>query len=184
LNPHLGTKLKRRLENLERRAGSSSASSPQTHAEIQQTSRAGESHQHYKKSPETRQQVPSPSLLPSQFTPSMQSDDDGISANSFEWDGSRTPPIFAHHTYPASEDIMYPPCAQPYRQISSSGNWIQADPDYLAPVSVTLPSMMQFHHSIKRENEDTLTPFNMTYQGLPAVDIHAHHGYKDSNPHA
>jgi len=78
---------------------------------------------------------------------------------------------------------MYPPYAQPYRPISGSGDWTRADQDYLAPVPVTLPSMMQFHDSVKREYEDTLTPFNMTYQGLPAVDMHAHHGYNDSNPH-
>jgi hypothetical protein len=43
--------------------------------------------------------------------------------------------------------------------------------------------MMEFHHSTKRENEDTLTPFNMTYQGVPAVDIHAYYDYNDSNPY-
>jgi hypothetical protein len=113
----------------------------------------------------------------------MQSDDDEISANSLEWDGSRKPPIFPYHTYPSSEDIMDPLYAQSYRSISSSGNWTKADPHYLSPVSIMPPSKMQFHHSVKRENEDTLTPFNMTYPRLQAVDIHAHHGYNDSNPH-
>lgn len=176
-------KLKRRLEDLERRAGSSSASPPQTPAEIPQSNRPGENRQQYKRSPETRQPQPSPRLLPSQFTPPMHNEDEGIFANGFERDGSRTPPLFAYHTYPAPEDVMYPPYAQPYRPISTAGDWTRADTDYLAPVPVTLPSMMQFHDSVKREYEDTLTPFNMTYQGLPAVDIHSHHGYSDSNPH-
>jgi hypothetical protein len=79
---------------------------------------------------------------------------------------------------------MYPPYAQPYRRILTTGDWTRPDTDYLAPVPVMLPSMMQFHDSVKREYEDTLTPFSLSYQGLPpAVDIHAHHGYGDSNPH-
>jgi hypothetical protein len=43
--------------------------------------------------------------------------------------------------------------------------------------------MIQFHDSIKREHEDTMSPFNMSYQGLPAIDIHGQHGYGDSDPH-
>jgi len=177
-------KLKRRLEDLERRAGSSSASPPQMHAEIQQSSRNENIH-HYKRSPEVRQQQISPRLLPSQYTPPMQSDDDMMFSHGFERDGSRTPPLFAYHTYPAPEDIVYPPYphSQPYRPVSSSGDWSRSDADYLAPVPVTLPSMMQFHDSIKREHEDTMSPFNMSYQGLPAIDIHGQHGYGDSDPH-
>jgi hypothetical protein len=113
----------------------------------------------------------------------MQAEDEGIFANGFERDGSRPPPLFAYHTYPDPEDVMYLPYAQPYRPISTTGDWKRPDTDYLAPVPVTLPSMMQFHDSVKREYEDTLTPFTLcclSYQGLPpVVDIHAHHGYGD-----
>ncbi|PVH86072.1 hypothetical protein DL98DRAFT_511156 [Cadophora sp. DSE1049] len=42
--------------------------------------------------------------------------------------------------------------------------------------------MMHFHEAIKRE-DDTMSPFNMSYQGLPAIDIQGHHNYEDSNPH-
>jgi hypothetical protein len=105
----------------------------------------------------------------------VQSDGDGIFANCFERDGSRTPPLFACHTYPALEDAMYPLHAQLYLPISGCGDWTRADTDYLAPVPVTIPSTMQFHDSLKWEYEETLTPFDMTYQGLPAADIHAHH---------
>jgi hypothetical protein len=183
LTPSLGKKLKRRLEDLERRAGSSSVSPPQMHVGIQQMGRPGESRQHYKRSPETQSQQPSPRLLPSQFTPQLQSQEDGIFANSFEWDRSKTPPLLAYHTYPGPEDNLYPPYSQPYHPILSSGDWTRTEADSLAPVSVTLPSMMQFHDSIKWEYEDTLTPFNMTYQGPPVVDIHGHSSYNGSNPH-
>ena len=99
-------------------------------------------------------------------------------SHGFERDGSRTPPLSAYHQYPAPEDIVYPPYphSQPYRPVSSSGD--RDVYDYMAPVPVTLPSMMQSHHSIKRE-DDTMSPFNMSYQGLPAIDMHEHHSYED-----
>lgn len=100
-------------------------------------------------------------------------------SHGFEREGSRTPPLFAYHSYPAPEEIVYPPYpqSQPYRPVSSSEY-----SDYLAPVPVTLPSMMHFHEAIKRE-DDTMSPYNMSYQGLPAIDIQGHHSYEDSNPH-
>ncbi|TVY80309.1 Transcription factor radR [Lachnellula suecica] len=173
-------KLKRRLEDLERRAGSSSASPPQSHAELHQPERH-EISQHYKRSPESAHRQTSPRLVPSQqYTPPMHNDEEIMFGHNYERDGSRTPPLFAYHSYPAPEDIVYPPYpqSQPYRPVTTGGEY-----DYMAPVPVTLPSMMHFHESIKRESDDTMSPFNMSYQGLPAIDIHASHGYDDSNPH-
>jgi hypothetical protein len=176
---YTGKKLKRRLEDLERRAGSSSASPPQIHAEIQQE-RQPQNTQQYKRSPEVVHRQPSPRILPNQYTPPME--DNLMFSHGFDREGSRTPPLFAYHTYPAPEDIVYPPYPQqPYRPVSSASDEYN---DYLgAPVAVTLPSMMHFHEAIKRE-DDTMSPFNMSYQGLPAIDIHGSHGYDDSsNPH-
>jgi hypothetical protein len=168
-------KLKRRLEDLERRAGSSSASPPQMHAELQQQERQNEI-QHYKRSPEIVHRQPSPRLLPNQYTPPME--DNLMFSNQYDREGSRTPPLFSYHTYPAPEEIVYPPYpSQPYRPMSTSADQY---PDYLAPV--TLPSMMHFHEAIKRE-DGTINPFNMSYPGLPAIDIHGSKGYDDSNPH-
>ena len=179
-----GKKLKRRLEDLERRAGSSSASPPQMHAEIQQEQRPVEHIPQYKRSPEIRHQQLSPRLVPSQYTPPMTNDDDLMFSHGFEREGSRTPPLFSYHTYPAPEDIVYPayPPSQTYRPVSTSGD-TDSYAEYMAPVPVTLPPMMHFHNSIKRE-DDTMSPFNMSYQGgLPAIDLHVHHGGYDENPH-
>jgi len=173
-----GKKLKRRLEDLERRAGSSSASPPQVHAELQQQQHRVEKNvqQHYRRSPEILHRQPSPRLLQSHYTPPME--DNLRFSHGFEREGSRTPPLFAYHSYPAPEEIVHPPYpqSQPYRPVSSSEY-----SDYLAPVPVTLPSMMHFHE-VKRE-VDTMSPFNMSYQGLPAMIIHGHNEYEDSNPH-
>lgn len=98
-------------------------------------------------------------------------------ADHYNREGSRTPPLFSYHSYPAPEEIVYQPYAsQPYRPMSTTADQYA---DYLAPV--TLPSMMHFHEVIKRE-DDTLSPFNIGYSSLPAMDIHGGHSYEESNP--
>lgn len=100
-------------------------------------------------------------------------------SSGFEREGSRTPPLFAYHHYPAPEEIVYPPYpqSQSYRAVSQADHY-----DYLPTVPVTLPSMMHFHEAIKRE-DDTLSPFNLSYQGLPSMEIHQHNGYGELDPH-
>jgi hypothetical protein len=170
-------KLKRRLEDLERRAGSSSASPPQTHAEIQQPNRGQE--QQFKKSPESVHRQMSPRLVP-QYTPPME---DNLVFNPYnDRESSRTPPLFAYtHNYPAPEEVVYQPYPQShsYPAVTTAADHYR---DYLAPVPVTLPSMMHFQEAMKRE-DDTMSPYNMSYQGLPTIDIHGQHSYEDSNPH-
>ncbi|KAM3067152.1 hypothetical protein ACMFMG_011706 [Clarireedia jacksonii] len=161
-------KLKRRLEDLERRAGSSSASPPQAHAELPQQSDCSNETQQSRSSPEVRRKV-SPRLLASQYTPSMQSDDEIIFSQGFDRDRSRTPPLFAYHTYPAPEDVVYPPHphSQLYRAIFSR------DRPEMAPVPVILSSMMHFPDTIERETDETMSPDNMIYRSLPVMDIHS-----------
>jgi hypothetical protein len=136
---HLGKKLKTRLEDLERRTGPSSASPPQ----IGLTSRVSESRRHYKKSPEIQHPQTSPRLRPSQFTPPMQSDDDGIFTNNFQQDESRTPPL-----------IMSPAYAQPYGSIWSSDDGTRADTDYLLNIAYQgLPTVeIQRYHGYNGSN--------------------------------
>lgn len=172
-----GKKLKRRLEDLERRAGSSSASPPQSHAELEQSSikrRATNDPQQNKRGPDAvqRQQV-SPRPIPSQYTPPMENDDHLMFASSFERDTSRSPPLFAYQSaYPAPEDITYAAYpSDPYQQDRATYA------DYMAPV--TLPSMMHFTDALKRESQDTMSPYQMSYTGIPAIDIHPSSLYDD-----
>ncbi|PVH72540.1 hypothetical protein DL98DRAFT_520440 [Cadophora sp. DSE1049] len=167
-------KLKRRLQDLERLAGSSSASPSQVHAEFQQQQHPTEENvqQHYKRSPEILHRQPSPRPLQSRYTPPME--ENLRFSHGFEREGSRTPPPLAYSSYPASEEIMHPP-------LPSSSEYSDYS-DYLAPVPGTLPSMMHFHEAIKRE-DDTMSPFSMSYQGLLAMNIHGYHEYENSNPH-
>ncbi|CZS90650.1 hypothetical protein WAI453_004066 [Rhynchosporium graminicola] len=172
-------KLKRRLEDLERRAGSPSASPPQIHAELQHHQHQVERNvqQQYRRSPELIHRQPSPRLLHNQYTPPME--DNLMFNHGYEREGSRTPPLFAYHSYPAPEEITYPsyPQSQQYRPVSSSEY-----SDYLAPMPITLPSMTHFHEAIKRE-DNTMSPFNMSYQGLPTIEMQGHHNFADLNSH-
>jgi hypothetical protein len=162
-------KLKKRLEDLERRAGSSSASPPPTHSQIPQ-------HQERKRSPEVVHRQPSPRILPAQYTPPMDND---LFQNFDDREGSRTPPLSFSSHYPPPEEMgyQYQP-AYTYPVSTGSDHY-----GYLEPVPVTLPSMMHFHDAmIKREDEHTISPYQVQYQGLPAIDIQASHRYDDSNP--
>ncbi|KAF4631944.1 hypothetical protein G7Y89_g6186 [Cudoniella acicularis] len=151
-------RLKRRLEDLETRAGSSSASPPQMHAETQ-----------YKISPQVGRL--SPKILPSQFTPPFQ-DEDSMFSQRFGREKSRTPPLFSYHTYPTPEEICYPP----YRAIPTSPKLEY----YLPPTPATLPPMMHFQDCIKWKSDETMSP-KVVDEGLAAIDIHEQHSPHDSN---
>jgi surfactin synthase thioesterase subunit len=109
-------------------------------------------------------------------------DNELIFAQNFNRDGSRTPPLFAYSAYPAPEDLVYPPFSQqPYQPLVTTSEYT----DFLQPVPVTLPSMMHFHEAIKREDENTLSPYNIYSQGaLPSIDFINQRPYEDvSHPH-
>lgn len=77
---------------------------------------------------------------------------------------------------------MYPLYAQQlYKPILSSGDWKGADTDYHTTVPIIVPSTMQYYNSVTSEYEDTMAPFDMTDQELPAVNDRQQHDYNDSN---
>jgi hypothetical protein len=156
-------KLKTRLENLERRVGSSSASPPQVHMELQDQQDQKESVQKYKRSLEIIHRQPTPRPLQNPYTQPME--DNLTFGHPIERREFLTSPFFACQTY----------TEQPYFPVPTG---IDQFGDYFVPVPVTLPSAMYFHGAIKQE-EDTMITFNM---GHPEID-HASHRYEDSSPH-
>jgi len=191
-----GKKLKRRLEDLERRAGSSSASPPQMHVELEQPERSDNSRR-YMRSPEqesasdlestTRHNSPD---LHYQYTPPLQSEEDPLfSHQRYGRELSRSPPQFTYHNYPAPDDILYPPFSQsqPYRTTTSRVEPYKTEPysEYLAPIPTTLPSLMLYNHPVKQEgtpDDDTMSPFNMSY-AVMAGGIDIHNSYRHDSPH-
>lgn len=189
-------KLKRRLEDLERRAGTSDGTS--SGGESKQTSSTKNSK---KSAPKTQKQQsvniapvaqpPKPQMSRSQFTPPMHADDEYLFPPTpyDERERSHTPPLFAYSTYPPPpEDMLLPPYGgQPHHQSYRPMTTAEPYPDYLsAPVPVTLPSMTHFSDAIKREpaygEESALSPY-VYGSYLPGLDMNAPSPYDNSNPH-
>ncbi|KAL2016316.1 hypothetical protein VTK56DRAFT_3887 [Thermocarpiscus australiensis] len=159
-------KLKKRLEELERRAGTSDGASssgnekprPPTKTRRAQTSKE-----------QTQPPAPVKPAGQGQITPPMHHDDEYLLPPSYdERERSHTPPMFSYSTYPAPpEDMLMPayPAAQGYRPMPA-----ESYPEYLSPpaVPVTLPSMTHFSDAIKRDSG---------YAGPPAEDGFQYMGY-------
>lgn len=190
-----GKKLKRRLEDLERMAGTSDGASS-----------GGDSKQSGPKSTKKTQSAPKaqkqqstvhiapvapPEIPQSQFTPPMNAEDEYFFPPTpyDKRERSHSPQLFPYPTYaPPAEDMLLPPYGgqpqQAYRPMTTGEPYS----DYLAATApVTLPSMTHFNDAVKRESgsfaEDPgLTPY--VYGGyLPSIDLTAHSPYDNSNPH-
>ena len=175
-----GKKLKKRLEELERRAGTSddaSSSGNEKPSPPTKTKRV--------QAPKTQRQSPPAQVKPTlqgQYTPPMHHDDEYLFQASYDdRERSNTPPMFAYSTYPPPpEEMMMPSygAVQGYRPMPT-----ETYPEYLSPpaVPVTLPSMTHFSDAIKRETaypggsmEENMPPY-MSYSGypIPGVDLGA-----------
>jgi hypothetical protein len=188
-----GKKLKKRLEDLERRAGTSEEASssgnekpsPPTKTKRTQTTKA------------QRQTPPAPvkPAMQSQYTPPMHHEDEYLFPPAYDdRQRSHSPPMFAYSTYPPPpEEMMMPPygAVPAYRPMPT-----ESYPEYLSPppvpVPVTLPSMTHFSDAIKREPgypgapvDEGMPPY-MSYNGypLPGMDMSAGHPSPyDQMPH-
>jgi hypothetical protein len=184
----LGKKLKKRLEDLERRAASSSASPEQKPAQLQQPQRS------------PRQEFPSPASSESDYsrrTPELQThyisppEERGMFSHQYTRQLSTSPPPFSYSTYPAPESAAY---TVPYTTAHASYHSIPTTmtPEmpsygtYLPPLSsaypTTLPSLV---HPMKSEyyGDEEISPFGVGYATMAGIDIPPPHAYADSNAH-
>lgn len=185
-------KLKRRLEDLERRAGSSDGASPPsgnekptpTKATKKNSSKKQQANAALAQQQTTPAQSPTKPMLSSQFTPPMHPEDDLLYANVYDdgRDRSHSPPMFTY-AYPPPEEVMLAPYggAQPYRPMTTEAytDWSTAG------VPVTLPPMTHFNDAIiKREaypGEESMSPY-MHYGYVPGMEI-TPAPYDNANPH-
>ncbi|KAK0629100.1 hypothetical protein B0T17DRAFT_614926 [Bombardia bombarda] len=167
-------KLKRRLEELERRAGSDGASSSGSEKQSSSSSKnsSKRSQQQTPKAQKQSPQSPPKTMSRGAYTPPMHHDDEYLFPQSYDdRERSHTPPMFSYSTYPPPPDdmMMAPYGSVPaYRPMPT-----ESYPEYLAAttVSVTLPSMTHFSDALKREPcypEDNLPylPYNGYIQGV------------------
>ncbi|KAH3918434.1 hypothetical protein HBI56_133420 [Parastagonospora nodorum] len=172
-------KLKKRLEDLERRAASSSASPEQKPAELQQPHRS------------PRQEFPSPSSSESSYTTPPA--EDRMFSHQYTRQLSTSPPPFSvasYSTYPAPESVAYTmpyTTTSPYHSIPTTLTSDMPSYHYLPPplsssYPTTLPSLVP---SLKSEYyaEEDLSPFGVGYAALGGIDIPPPHAYPDSSAH-
>ncbi|KAI9759405.1 MAG: hypothetical protein M1835_000386 [Candelina submexicana] len=187
-------KLKRRLEDLERRAASASASPPQMHEELDRTQS-----EHQEDGCFDAQYLPitdsaeidrqhSPELLTSHYIP-HQEDRNAMFSHQYTRQLSTSPPPLSYSTYPASEHIVYPSYPQhtPHHAMPLTSAELPLHAHYLPPLPTTLPSMSSYSSSIKQEGmyveEEMMNPFNMNYGSMAGMEIPTSQPYQDSNPH-
>ncbi|KAI9151901.1 Transcription factor radR [Paramyrothecium foliicola] len=188
-------KLKRRLEDLERRAGSSdeaesekqstSTSSSQASPSTASSSSSTKKRQSSKKASQSST-TPSKPVSHGQFTPPMDHTNELVFTQGYDnRERSHTPPMFGYATYPAPDEILMAPygTAPTYPAMTTADSY----PSYMASstVPVTLPSMTHFSDAIKRDaypSDESMNPY-MSYGFVPGVDVSVPNPYDHSNPH-
>ncbi|EGU78202.1 hypothetical protein FOPG_16496 [Fusarium oxysporum f. sp. conglutinans race 2 54008] len=177
-------KLKRRLEDLERRAGSSD--DVESDKQPQKPTKS----KRHPSAPESQKSQPAASsksvVSQDQFNPPKEASRElFFSGSSDERYRSDSPPQFTYSTYPAPDEILLAPygSTQSYPAITTADSY----PNNMiaSTVPTTLPSMIHFTDAIKGEtypSDDGLTPY-MICGYMPPMDFNSGSPYEQSNPH-
>nr|POE49363.1 apicidin f cluster transcription factor apf2 [Quercus suber] len=181
-----GKKLKKRLEDLERRAGSCSASPEQKHEELHHSedspselssSCSGSSRPRSQGGRSRRDRTPE--ILNQQYV--LPADDRGMFSQHHTRQMSTSPPPFSYGSLSSTENISYGsyPTTANYCAPSNS---MDAS---LYPQHVLLQHQPPFHPSItspvaKQEyyGDDEMSPFSMSYASMAGVDVSSAYGYQ------
>ena len=184
-----GKKLKRRMEDLERRAGSSDEAEPEKKRTPSPSKSA-------KRPSAPKAQKAQPAPMPSkpivqqgQFTPPMDSTDEIVFTAPIygERERSHTPPVFSYTPYPAPDELLLDPYGSAPAYPSMSGPAEPYPNDLTAPASMpaTLPSMTHFADAMKRDSypsDDGMSSY-LGYGFVPGVEMNMPSPYDASNAH-
>ena len=188
-----GKKLKRRLEDLERRAASTSASPEQQYQELARPEDRATSEKIVQPSrgPPTiapqRRQRESPEPMSNDF---RQSHDDRSTAFGQRFSrelSASPPPLFSYSSYPPSEPMYYTDYSQQPSSQSVPAPFYDHSfhPQYAHSLQSTLPIMPSSTDGIKQENlfsdDDLLSPFNMNYASISGMDVNTSRAYSDAS---
>lgn len=180
INKPTGKKLKKRLEELERRAASSSASPEQKHEELDrsglpprdQASRHGST----KDSLDIprKQHAQSPEFLSSQYhTPP----EDGMFSQQFTRQLSTSPPPFNYQSYPSADLVSmstYAPSnacyalSTPPADFPTYGSYLSPAMQHYGSYLPTMPIKQEYY------GDDEISPFSMSYASMAGMDIANH----------
>ncbi|KAI9845327.1 MAG: hypothetical protein M1837_004949 [Sclerophora amabilis] len=185
-------KLKRRLEDLERRAGSSSVSPPQTHQELQRSNsqNSDDAYSHDSMSTVTEQDsthrhLSTVPFSSDQYASILQQDrQQPMFAHQYTRQLSTSPPPTFVGSYPSQDHMpcySYPQHTPRYKMVSVP------ESHYRPTIPTTLPGMVPHHSgSIKQEStyaeDDSMGPFSMNFAAMAGLDMSSTHGYQASHP--
>lgn len=181
-------KLKKRLEDLERRAASNSASPEQKPVELARPSPQKRNNQ--LPTPESSVDSSDYSSFGSQTpepTQFLSYDERSMFSQQYTRQLSTSPPPFAYSTYP-SEPLTYSSYSQqmPYSTLSSTCADMPLFPSpYLPPLSSSIPNTLpSMDYPVKQEPymDSEINPFSLNYS-MAGIDISTAQSYTDSNPH-
>ncbi|KAI4127540.1 MAG: hypothetical protein LQ347_004553 [Umbilicaria vellea] len=180
-------KLKRRLEDLERRAASSSASPEQSHAELVPQYQNREQNREYQAKQLSRSRRESPASPPAQYY--------GERSNIFSRQQTRqsspsSPPTLTYSSYPPPEPIVHAPYPQhaPTYSLPAPYPDFSGQPVYLPPLPVTLPSMPPYETCTSKNDpfftdEDMAGSFSLGYGSLGGMGHSVTQSYQESEAH-
>jgi hypothetical protein len=182
-------KLKRRLEDLERRAGSSSASPEQQHSELASTSSKDSRHSQSMVRSSSKHSVSqdshhlSPEILP-------------LDEHSSLFDSSRplpvsSPPALSYAAYPPTTSYLDNEYHHSPSYHTAHQNYYyeyQYPTDYSSSLPPTLPTMLPSNYATKQEpilgEDDLMNPFSMNYASLAGLDVPASQTYGSPGSHS
>lgn len=190
----LGKKLKKRLEDLERRAGSSSASPELKHEELPQQPELISQHSNSQRQRSSSNEIArgdTPDVLAQQYV--LPSDDRGMFSQQFTRQLSTSPPPFSYASISGSDALSYatyPPAATFCLQ-SGGGVDMPMYPQYLPVMPQQYQSQGMISPPIKQEifGDDEMSPFSMSYASMAGVDVSSGQSYQNfpaayvSRPH-
>ncbi|KAI9877572.1 MAG: hypothetical protein M1830_003529 [Pleopsidium flavum] len=187
-------KLKRRLEDLERRAASTSASPEQSHEELDylsfghlQDGKAAK-RQRVTGSKSEQDRHVAQETVSNQYLP-WQEDRGVMFSHQYTRQLSTSPPpSFSYSSHPMPDPVMYHSYPQhtAYRTVAPPHADLTTQGQCLPPLPATLPGMMALHSgSTKHESlfaeDDLMSPFGMSFTSMAGIDISTTESYEDSN---
>ncbi|KAG7135794.1 Protein kinase kin1 like protein [Verticillium longisporum] len=175
-------KLKRRLEDLERRAGEDGNSSSEKTTQPKGTA----SKRSQSASTKSHKNAPERQLSQGQFTPPMNHEDELLFPPFDDVrERSHTPPLFPYSSYPPPDELIMAPSYSVGQSYPPPVTTAEMYSSYIsASVPVTLPPMNHFNDAVKRESypsDDGYSYINYGY--IPGIEMTPAHSYDQADPH-
>jgi uncharacterized protein YdaT len=197
-NDRTGKKIKRRLEDLERRAGSSSASPEQSHPELAPIIESRPIHQKQvdsvkrqrsKQDSSTRNRRRSPEPLQQPYPP-VKTERSASPTYQYGRELSISPPPSYGYCHTLSEPLIHPSYPQhaPFHTLPARYSDYSGPPQYLPPLPTTLPSMIHYDLGPSKSNAyldgDVLDQYDTGYAPFGSIDLPMQQqSYSDANVH-